>query len=158
MSICLSVCLSVCAIGCIFSEASYWPWDHMIHSRPLICPLPPTIFLNSPIFFSSFFNKQKKLDPPQFFLFSISKKKFDRKKIFDTPYKKIFGLPHKFFFDRIKKVNLRQNKMFDPHQFLMQNKVCFMAMVILSTLVKKFRVFRMRDFKNHILAGLRKRA
>ena len=43
---CPCVCLSVCvsAPSCaVFSEASHWPWDHMISSRPIIGPpsLPP---------------------------------------------------------------------------------------------------------------------
>ena len=34
----LSVWMSVCAIGWSFFKASYWPWDHMLSSRPLIGP------------------------------------------------------------------------------------------------------------------------
>ena len=42
MSVYLSGCLSAPS-GAVFSEASHWPWDHMISSRPLIGPpsLPP---------------------------------------------------------------------------------------------------------------------
>ena len=36
MSFYVSVCLSVCPISCNFFEASHWPSDHMIRSRPLI--------------------------------------------------------------------------------------------------------------------------
>ena len=44
------VAMSVCLSGCLFApsdavflEASHWPWDHMIISRPLMGPpsLPP---------------------------------------------------------------------------------------------------------------------
>ena len=42
MSVCMSGCL--CApSSAVFSQASHWPWGHMISSRPLIGPpsLPP---------------------------------------------------------------------------------------------------------------------
>ena len=69
MSVCLCVCVSLCLFalsGVVVPEASYWPWYHMISSRPLIDPPSPPLKTPPP-------KKIKNVDPPTNFVDHLKK-------------------------------------------------------------------------------------
>ena len=62
MSVCQDVWMSVwmfASSGAVFSEASFWPWDHMIISRTLIGQPPPPFPPKLPFFFTNQKKKKK---------------------------------------------------------------------------------------------------